>query len=164
MRNDVNFVSCTNAKSSSNAVNTLLTLIAKIYSIHITLQYSSINFDSFSTTISRALGTNPKSGNFARAISRHSSSFECNTRVKLLSDPNETIGNCNHTTYTSYLHIHTDIRRLLLSFFRLILLPNNTNYWMKHPFYYATYISREQNPTDRECRDWISYQASHGSR
>lgn len=48
MRKDVNFVSCANVKSSSNAIGTLLTLIAKIYSTHITLQYSSINFDSFS--------------------------------------------------------------------------------------------------------------------
>lgn len=45
----------------------------------------------------------------------------------------------------------------------LILLPNNTNYWMKHPFYYAACIHASEIPsTATECRDRISYQASRG--
>lgn len=44
---------------------------------------------------------------------------------------------------------------------RGILLPNNTNYRMEGPFYYATRVHASEI-TPSECRDQISYQASRG--
>lgn len=106
---------------------------------------------------------------FTRAITRHSSSSKCNSRAQLLSDSGEITGNCNGAKFSPsplplplFLGSLTSFSLSLSSF--LILLPNNTNYWMKHLFYYAACIHASEIPSTAttECRDRISYQASRG--
>lgn len=99
-------------KSSSNAVGTLLTLITRIYSVH----YFPIFFDKLISLAQRLAGPSVQSEskircNFARAIKRHSSPFECNAQAKLLSDPETKLS----ATATAHIHTHSKITSLLLS-------------------------------------------------
>lgn len=87
-------------------------------------------------------------------------------RAQLLSDPGETTANCNRAKLGSlpFLSPSPPSSSLLLSILLLfhgILLPNNTDYRMKRPFYYAT-CTHASEIASAECRDRTSYQASRG--